>query len=180
MHRRRVPDGLDLRRQIAGQRAAADGLHDDDPEAAGGGQLQPAPPGLKVLVHVVELDLAELPQVGGREDLREQLVASVEAEAEVPDATVGKRPLGRCELALLDARCASSSSSRLVEQVEVDAVRLQARELDARMRSKSPGLDVPHRHLGGDLDLLAVSALEGGGPTHASQVSPWYIQAVST
>ena len=157
---RLVPHGLHLRRHVARDGAAAHRLHDDDAEALAGRQLQPLAAGLVVLVHVVELDLDELPEVGGGDDRLEVLVEAVEAEAEVADTAVGQGTLGGLELALLQHGL-PVIRVQPVQQVEVDVVVLQALQLDAQDAVEVVGLlDVPHRHLGGHLDALAVAALE--------------------
>src|SRR5699024_11399252 len=64
----RAPAPLTLAKQAAGpfgqqvdQFAAAQRFHNDDREPSGGGSLQSGPSGLTVLVHIIVLDLAEIP-----------------------------------------------------------------------------------------------------------------------
>jgi len=103
----------------------------------------------------------------------------MEAEAEVGDAAVGQRLLGRGQLALFD-NALPVSGVEGVQQVEIDAVLLQALALDVQDAVEVARLlDLPHRHLGGQLDLLAVAALERLPQPGLARFS-WYIQAVST
>ena len=72
------------RRQQIHQLAAPQGLHDDHRDASGRGGLQTGPAGLADLVHVVVLDLTEVPVIG-LQDLQKHLRVSVEGEADLAD-----------------------------------------------------------------------------------------------
>ena len=125
------------------------------PSPLAGRLLEPAGAGLVLLVHVVVLDLAELPEVGRVDELLEHRLLVVEREPEVADATVGKGALGPGEHVVL-AQPGETAGAEAVQQVEVDRIELQPLELLAQqtLRVVAP-LDLPHRQLGGDLHAAA-------------------------
>ena len=141
------------------QAAALDRLHDDHRDAAPLGQLVALQARLNVGVHVVELNLAEIPVAIGQH-LLEQLVAVVEGEAEMADAAllllleqevdqaVFKR---RLPVLLVDA----------VQQVKVEVLHLQGPELTLEdLLRLLQGMDERQRQLGGQVEALARIPLE--------------------
>jgi hypothetical protein len=58
-----VPDLFDLSRHVGGQKTSPKRLHDDHAKALGSCIEKPRLAGLRVFIHVVVLDLAEIPRV---------------------------------------------------------------------------------------------------------------------
>ncbi len=150
---------LRLLRKKVDELSAPERLHDDDRDAPLGRGEKPFSPSLGVLVHVVVLDLAEVPVVGG-EHLEEHVRVAVEAEADVADLAGGllaRDPVADAELLELVPR---DDVREHVHEVVVHVVRPEAAELLVEVAVDGRrAADEVLRELRGDVHAVADAVL---------------------
>ena len=157
-------DGLFLHRlqhllRRIGQPSAQQRLHHHHPQTQLRRQHQSTRARLVLRVHVVVLNLAELPQIGAAHDLLKAFVLIVEGESDVPDQPVGLCFRGLVQQLVLQHNVAPARTVQRVHQVEVNVIRLQLLQLLAQHPVKIlRSLHHPHRQLGGHLHPLAKSS----------------------
>ena len=132
LNRRGVPHLLDVRGNLPDEESSAKRFHDDHAETFGRRVFQAFKPGLRVHVHVIELDLADRP-VESVDNLLERLLVAVEGEPGIQDAAAAAFPFEELEDAQFD-QPGPVVLVQTVEQVVVDAIGLQFIELHGENR----------------------------------------------
>ena len=142
-------------RQVVDQFSAPEGFHDNYGDSFGSGVLQTTAAGLGVLIHVVILDLAEIPVIDV-DQLAEIFGVAVVGEAYLTDSAGFFLFLQKFQNAHLDQLFPGCHVRQHVHQVIVDVVSLQTGQMLLKdLFHHLPGFDHVVGELGGDFDLVA-------------------------
>ena len=131
------------------QSAAQQRFHDHDGQPLACRQFQPTRPRLIFRIHVVVLNLAEVPQFAAVDDLLKARIVVVKGETEMPDASIGQRLGGLVQKIVLQNNVVPAILTQRVQKVKINVVRLQLLQLLAeKLIEVRRVLHHPHRKLG--------------------------------
>jgi len=116
------------RRRVLGELPAAQRLHDYHAKPLLSGFLQAFPAGLIIYVHIIVLNLAEIPGIVTVQNLLEHLKVIMKGKAEVAEFAFGALALGPIEN-FQTGQVLPLLGIHRVQQIKIDVVGLQALEL---------------------------------------------------